>query len=348
MKNGLINKTKIQITLVISIILAVSSCTEIDYSSDYLAAPELSFLPYTKNAENSKAISNDPNNTTIGVTTYTVSNDNGSISVAKEYFSDCITKSGYGWNTTTNRNWPATTCGNDNTEKLSIFAVIPSSINLDDYDYISNINGEKPSFIYKVNHSAENQEDVLVSYTEADYNTSSNGTIGMKFNSVLSKINIELKGQSLSNLNVTYSVKSIIINGRISDTGRYSFTDGLMTAVNESRYNTFAYPIDNVNEWNAETNPNSWNNRRVSGNDNFSGTGYETSLMMIPQNLYGKDVTIDVEYSVVINNITIFEGTHSSKINDSWTQGQEYTYNVFLPNNAQEITFSPTVENWTE
>lgn len=346
MKNELINKTMIQITLVICIILAVSSCTDVDHTNDFSTSPTLNFIPYTKNAENTKAVFNDNTNSTIGVSTYTISNSSNS--VAKEYFSDRLANSGYGWSTSTTRNWPATTCGTNNTEKLAIFAVIPNSISLDDYDYISTNSYEKPSFIYKVNHSAENQEDVLVSYTEADYNTSSNGTIGMKFNSVLSKINIELKGQSLSNLNVTYSVKSIIINGRISDTGRYSFTDGLMTAVNESRYNTFAYPIDNVNEWNAETNPNSWNNRRVSGNDNFSGTGYKTSLMMIPQNLYGKDVTIDVEYSVVINNITIFEGTHSSKINDSWTQGQEYTYNVFLPNNAQEITFSPTVENWTE
>lgn len=337
-----------KITIAICIILAVSSCTEVDYSSDYLAAaPELSFLPFTKNAESSKATSDNLNNI-IGVSTYTISNNNNNNSVAKEYFSDRLTNTGYGWDITSSRNWPATTCGNENTEKLAIFAVIPSNISLDDYNYTSTSNGEKPSFIYEVNHAAENQEDVLVSYTETDYKSSSNGTIGMTFNSVLSKVNIEIKGESLGNTNATYSVKSIIINGRISDAGRYSFTDGSMNAIKESKYNTFSYPIDNTNEWNPETNPNSWNNRIVSSTDDFSNTGYETSLMMIPQDLYGKDVTIDVEYSVVINNITIFEGTHSTKINDLWLQGNEYTYNVLLPNNAQEITFSPTVENWIE
>lgn len=191
-------------------------------------------------------------------------------------------------------------------------------------DYTVTVSELNPTFNYTVASNAQDQEDVLVS-TEMVKSQIEN-----EFRSVLSTINISIKGEQInSNASTIYTINNITISGAYAD-GQFNFNTNLMSVADNAQTTDFTLPV-------AET----WNAHTINAEDEFENAS-EFSFHMIPQNV--SNVQIIVDYQVEYNGYVIYRGSQVENLSGKWNQGKTYNYNINLSNGASRITYNPVVK----
>lgn len=202
-------------------------------------------------------------------------------------------------------------------------SVSNSSTTLSVGDYTVTVDQLNSTFNYTVASNAQDQEDIKVSSKTVK------SEIENESRSVLSTININLKGEQLNNASINYTIKSITISGAYAD-GQFNYNSNLMTVAENAQVTDFTLPVSE-----------SWNSRTINAADDFENAS-EFSFHMIPQNI--DKVQIIIEYEVEYNGYAIYRSSQVENLNGKWNQNKTYNYNINLTNGATRVSYNPSVK----
>lgn len=299
--------------LIAAFVAMFASCTNETVS--YAIDSEELILTNGADVRSTKASSSD-----ILVKAYTF--DANTSASAKSYFTDLYTQSGSLYISNTSKFWPESMYVSANS-RLSVFAVTPSTITLNDASYLTASSNNLPTFSYTVALNAAAQEDVKVAKTVAQ---SVESQVVLNMNSVLSTINVNLKGAQAGQGTTVYTINSVTIRGAYAD-GEYDFNSSRMQIAENAETQDFILPVSTE-----------WTNREVSADDTFAAAS-EYAFHMIPQSA----TEIVVDYTVEYNGYVIFRGTQVEQLNGFWSQNKTYNYDIELNHGGERIDYNPFV-----
>lgn len=186
-----------------------------------------------------------------------------------------------------------------------------------------------PSFSYTIQDA---QEDLLTA-TALDKSKSGNA-VALTFRHILTQINFSAKLEA----GFDYVISKIEITG-VNNDGTYKYT------ADKGAW-TVTTPADVVNYTYAgkfDATPD--------GNGVASFATGANALLLLPQTLPA-GAKINVTYMATAttgNKVKTFDGTKSVDIaGGSWELGKNIRYVLTLPNDAEAVSFAPTVDEWVE
>lgn len=185
-----------------------------------------------------------------------------------------------------------------------------------------------PTIDYTIAADPAQQKDFVVA--EAVNQTSSDNTVSLKFNHVLTQVNFSVKGDDE---NLTYKIASLKIEG-VANTGTYSYGTDKWTATGTA--GTYTYPIAT--------------GASVTGTTAVKLDQDNGALMLMPQTLTAA-AKINITYSVYNGNDPVAaEITAPVTLSNTtaWEPGKKIRYTLTLANNAAKVSFKPEVGNWSD
>lgn len=227
-----------------------------------------------------------------------------------------VTYSAPNWTFTGTYYWPLD-------QKIQFFAYAKDT----DATYNVAADAKYPTIDYTIAAEPAQQKDFVVA--EAVNQTSSNNTVTLKFNHVLTQVNFSVKGDDE---NLTYKIASLKIEG-VANTGTYSYGTDIWTATGTA--GTYTYPIA------ADAS--------VTGTTAVKLDQDNGALMLMPQTLTAA-AKINITYSVYNGNDPVAaEITAPVALTGTaaWEPGKKIRYTLTLANNAAKVSFAPEVGEWS-
>lgn len=249
------------------------------------------------------------------------------------------------WGTTpTVYYWPTDVVSGDKTMSFYAFK------NIDNNKYSANLPTAKPVINgFEVAEGIADQKDAIVAKKE---DTGYVESVEMKFNHILSRVDIKAKAVQINGLTTRYNISEVKIKGNndgngLKNKGNYKFEDNSWASLEGAV--SYSLPVDG-NLWNA--------NEVASGADK----GYQEltvvadngSFMLIPQAL--DNIQIEVKYKVEVKSaddkwVSLFDGTRSADLKtatvEAWEPGKWYVYQLDIDAaDLKPIQFSVEVTDW--
>lgn len=221
------------------------------------------------------------------------------------------------WQTGTIYYWPQTTYSSPVTEKLNFFAA--NTTITDPVSPSTSAAVVGPTISY-----TGAQTDIVAACAK-DQVYVANTDVALTFNHILSQIEFQAKGKDEG---FTYNITSISIGAGLKNTQTYTIGTGWTGEATGA----VSYSYSSL-----DVTPNPYNTAKQIG-DKF---------VALPQTTNNQ--TITVAYSVTdANSKVVFDGTKSTTTNVVWEIGKKYTYVLTLPSDAKKITYTVSVDNWTD
>lgn len=232
-----------------------------------------------------------------------------------------------GWGYTGTFYWPIT-------GKVQFFATSPKqSLDLSAKGY--------PTFSYTIK-SVTSQEDLVAANLIDQVKTS--GDITLTFQHLLTQVNFSIKGDTPD---FTYAVTKLELKG-LKDKAIFKFNGTPETVGSWETLEASAADIKYV-----YTAPDTPVTVAPTTDNKDLSTPFETVnnalFMLMPQAL--SDVTLDITYSAAPTlhpNEYTFNSTKTVKLTGEWGIGKNIRYTLKLTSDASAVTFSPTVNGWSD
>ncbi len=319
-----------KILLAVTAALAITSCSQNEEFDNAGQKAEINFSTVVSKATRASELTTDGLKTNGGfkVFAYNTGSDvmtNG-IALSESAFMDgvAVTWASTKWNMNPAGPyyWPLS-------DNIQFFAYSPATNNVS-YTKPDGVKTGYPSFEYSI---ASTQEDLVVAYTKNATKPTVSGTpVNLNFKHVLAQINFKLKGKDAG---FTYKVTKISLSN-IGNKGTFTYGD----------------PEVNVGSW-ASTSGAATYEYTATYTD-FIGIAElaiktdANGLMLMPQTL-GEDAKITIAYSTTYNGENVFNATKEVSLkNIVWAAGDKILYTLLLPGGAEDVTFTPKVDNWND
>lgn len=311
--------------------LAITSCSQNEEFDNQSANNEIKIGTVVKNSTRASVVNND-NFFKFKVYSYV---SDGNYTGASELGSALMNGVEY---TNNEGTWGTTDTGKyywpdaSSLQKLQFFAY-PNDL-VTDYALPAAGTAGFPSFTYTVADSYDLQKDLVVAYEQDKTKESegvTNGKLTLNFKHILTRVNFAFIPADET---ATYKITSVKVSGLIGGKAKYTFgTNNGWDLTNATTGKEYTY---NVKQ--AES--------KVLSKDYYMLGDAAASLMLLPQDVSGKTITIG--YSTKVGSINTFAGTKNVNIpsTSTWTAGQNVLYVLTLPVGGTEVTVTPIVGDW--
>lgn len=318
-----------KILLAVTAALAITSCSQNEEFENPAQKAEISFNTVVSKATRASELTTDGLKTNGGfkVFAYNTGNDDMTAEsiLSSTAFMDGVAVA---WQDT---KWEMTPAGPyywPLTEKIQFFSYSPVA-NVT-YTEPNGTNAGYPSFNYEI---ANSQEDLVVACVKNATKPQTSGTpVTLSFKHILAQINFKLKGKDAD---FTYKVTKISLLN-IKNQGTFTYDD----------------PTVKIGAWSATSGSVTYD-YAATYTDIVGATELEiktdvNGLMLMPQAL-GADAKIAIEYSTLNNSKETFKGTKEVSLSGiTWAAGDKILYTLLLPSGAENVTFTPKVDNWNK